>query len=310
MLSSPEKEKIRRSIMYDRIMVPLDGSELAEVTLWYAARLAGRLKADLTLVYVSSPDEITSPYMHECYLKDVVVRVKSDADKITKDGSINVDYKMLKGDPAEEIIDYADKAKIDLIVLSTQGKSGIKRWPLGNVANKVVVATRKQVLLIRVKDKKADVYKDTLEKVLVPVDGSKQSESIARSITYMARELDLEVTLLHIWIPVIQSYPTLASMKREETEKKQANSYLNRLGARIKSKGVRTNVVFKETAAGGEAEEIIKLAEEGKFSMVAMATHGLSGVGRWIFGSNANKVLNEGGTPLLLVRPPKPKRRI
>jgi nucleotide-binding universal stress UspA family protein len=69
------------------------------------------------------------------------------------------------------------------------------------------------------------------------------------------------------------------------------------------------NTIFSEIYPGVEAAEIIKLAEEGKFSLVAMATHGRSGVGRWIFGSNANKVLNEGNTPLLLVRPVKGKKK-
>jgi len=298
--------------MYNRILVPLDGSELAEVTLWYAARLAGRLHAALTLVYVSSPDDLTSQNMHECYLKDVVARVKKDADKAaaeTKDDKITVDYKMLKGYPAEEIVDYADRAKIDLIILSTQGKSGIKRWALGNVANKVVGATRKQVLLIRAKGVKTDVYKDRLVKVLVPVDGSRESESILRYVTHMATELDLEVTVLHMWVREIQTYTTRETLKREKDFKKRAKKYVERLGARLKNKGLRINVIFKEVVSREEAGEIIKLAEKGKYSMVAMATHGRSGVGRWIFGSNANKVLNEGSTPLLLVRPPKSRKK-
>ncbi len=298
--------------MYDRIMVPLDGSELAEVTLWYAARLAGRLNAALTLVYVSSPDELTSPHMHECYLRDVAARVNTEADKTaadTKGGDIKVNYEMLKGDPAEEIIDYADKAKIDLIIMSTQGKSGIKRWPLGNVANKVVGATRKQVLLIRAKGLKTDVYKGSLEKVLVPVDGSRESESVLRSVAHLATQLGLEITLLHVWAGVIDSYPTKETVEREQKERLQAKNYVDRLGARLQSKGVSNRVVFNDSSYGSAAEEIIKLAEKGKYSMVAMATHGRSGVGRWIFGSNANKVLNEGSTPLLLVRPPKPRKK-
>ncbi len=294
--------------MYNRIMVPLDGSELAEVTLWYAARLTGRLKAALTLVYVSPQDEVTSTHMHECYLKDVITRIKKAARSAGRD-EVNVDYKMLKGDPAEEIVDYADKAKIDLIILSTQGKSGIKRWPLGNVANKVVSATSKQVLLIRAKGAKTDVYKGSLEKVLVPVDGSKQSESILRYITHLAKELDLDVTLQHVWMRRVPSYPTREGLERLKKEKKQAENYILRLESRMKSKGVRTSVVLDDITQGSEAEQIIKLAEDGKYSMVAMATHGWSGVERWIFGSTANKVLNEGSTPLLLARPIKSRKR-
>jgi len=298
--------------MYDKILVPLDGSELAEVTLWYAARLAGRLHAALTLVYVSSPDELTSPHMHECYLRDVLARVKADADKIaaeTKGGEITVDYKILKGDSAEEIIDYADKAKIDLIILSTQGKSGIKRWPLGNVANKVIGATRKQVLLIRAKGAKSDVYKDRLVKVLVPVDGSRESESILKFVSYLAAELDLEITLFHMWVREMVQYPGKETISREQKLIKRANVYVEKLGARLKEQGLRVKAVFNDVLPSEEAAEIIKLSEEGKFSMVAMATHGRSGVGRWVFGSNANKVLNEGSTPLLLVRPAKSKKK-
>jgi len=298
--------------MYDKILVPLDGSELAEVTLWYAARLAGRLHAALTLVYVSSPDELTSPHMHECYLRDVLARVKADADKIaaeTKGGEITVDYKILKGDSAEEIIDYADKAKIDLIILSTQGKSGIKRWPLGNVANKVIGATRKQVLLVRAKGAKSDVYKDRLVKVLVPVDGSRESESILKFVSYLAAELDLEITLFHMWVREMVQYPGKETISREQKLIKRANVYVEKLGARLKEQGLRVKAVFNDVLPSEEAAEIIKLSEEGKFSMVAMATHGRSGVGRWVFGSNANKVLNEGSTPLLLVRPAKSKKK-
>ncbi len=298
--------------MYDKILVPLDGSELAEVTLWYGARLAGRLHSTLTLVYVTPSDELTSPYMYECYLKDTVGRLKADAKKYAKEtggGDITVDYKILKGDPAEEIVDYADKAKNDLIILSTQGKSGIKRWAMGNVANKVLRATRKQVLLIRAKGTKPDVYKEKLVKVLVPVDGSRESESILRFITYLAVELKLELTLLHLWAGDPSEYLTMEIIKQKEKSKKQQKAYVDRLGNRLKAKGLNVKAVFQEVWQGHEAEEIIDLAEEGKYSLVAMATHGRSGVGRWIFGSNADKVLNEGSTPLLLVRPIKGKKK-
>ncbi len=293
--------------MYEKIMVPLDGSELAEVTLWYAARLAGRLGSAIMLVYVSPPDELTSPHMHECYLKDVVTRVKEHATQVaaeTGGGEIAVDYKMLKGDPAEEIVDYADGAEIDLIVLSTQGKSGIKRWAMGNVANKVVRATHKQVLIIRAKGARSDVYRDKLTKVLVPVDGSIESESILGFLTHMAAKLDLEVTLLHI-LPRHTEVFAYTNISEQGKIKKQENEYIQQLGDKLKAKGVKATGVFREVLQGDEAEEIIRLAEEEKFSMVAMATHGRSGVGRWIFGSNAEKVLDEGSTPLLLVRPVK-----
>jgi nucleotide-binding universal stress UspA family protein len=299
--------------MYNKILVPLDGSQLAEVVLWYAARLTGRLRASLTLLYVSPPDELTSKHMYECYLQDTVVRVKAQAEKYAEEtgraGNISVDYKILKGFPAEEIIDYADNNKTDLIILATQGKSGIRRWAMGNVANKVVSATRKQVMLIRAKGGQPDVSKVKLTKVLVPVDGSYESESILKHVTYLASELDLSLSLLHMFSHGINSYPSVESLRMLEKEKKQRKAYIDKLGSKLTAQGLRVETIFDEVTTGEEAGVIIKLAEEGGFSLVAMATHGRSGIGRWIFGSNAQKVLHEGSTPLLLVRPLKSRKK-
>jgi nucleotide-binding universal stress UspA family protein len=299
--------------MYNKILVPLDGSKLAEVVLWYAARLTGRMRSSLTLAYVSTPDELTSQYMHECYLQDTVSRVKAQAEKAaketTRDGEITVNHIVLKGDPAEEILNYADKKKIDLIILSTQGKSGVKRWALGNVANKIVSATRKQVLLIRAKGGQSDVSKTKLNKVLVPVDGSRESESIIKYISYLASELNLSLILFHAFVSGLSVYPTLESLEIFKKEIQHQKTYIQRLGTRLKEQGLNVKTVFSEISTGNEAAEIIRLAEEGNFNLVAMATHGRSGLGRWIFGSNAQKVLHEGNTPLLLVRPVKSRKK-
>lgn len=299
--------------MFDKILVPLDGSELAEVTLWYAEGLAGRMRSAITLLIVLSPEDRTSRYMYDCYLKELAKRTEVNAKERgagKKEGEIKVDYEILKGDAAEEIVDYADKTRINLIIMSTQGRSGVRRWTLGNVANKVLRATGKPVLLIRAKGAKPDVYRERLVKVLVPVDGSKESESILRCVTYMATELDLEVTLFHAWVWEGEDIPlTAEGVEQINQVRKRREGYIKRLETRLKRKGVNVNSVFKEVLTGGAAEEIIKLAEEGDFSMVAMSTHGRSGVGRWIFGSNAEKVLEEGSTPLLLVRPIKRKKK-
>jgi len=299
--------------MFDKILVPLDGSELAEVTLWYAEGLAGRMRSAITLLLVLSPEDLTSRYMYDCYLKEITKRTKANAEERSagkKEGEIKVGYEILKGDAAEEIVDYADKARTNLIIMSTQGRSGVRRWALGNVANKVLRATGKPVLLIRAKGAKPDVYRDRLVKVLVPVDGSKESESILRYVTYIATELDLEVTLFHAWVRKSEDITfTTEGLKRLNQARKRREGYIKRIETRLKRKGVNVNSVFKEVLTGGAAEEIIKMAEEGDFSMVAMSTHGRSGLGRWIFGSNAEKVLEAGSTPLLLVRPRKRRKK-
>lgn len=302
--------------MYDKILVPLDGSELAEVSLYYAQGLAGSLHSSITLVYVKDPNDMTSPYMYECYLRNMVQRVKAAAEERaaeTGGGEIKVDCKVLEGDPAEEIIDYADKSKVDLIVLSTQGKSGVRRWAMGNVADKVINATRRQVFLVRATGAKSDVHKKRLKRILVPVDGNKGSESILKFVVHLATKLNLEVTLLHVWVTTTADfYSGLTaleeSLKATKRIRKSKKGYVEKLADRLRKDGVKVKAVFIETSLGDEATEIINLAKEGDFSLVAMATHGRSGVSRWIFGSNANKVLYGGSTPLLLVRPVSRKK--
>ena len=106
--------------MYEKILFPLDGSELAEVALPYAEELAGRLGSEVTLVYVREPDGDQSPHMYQCYMRDMVETTKHGAEKnlgklVAKE--IKVDSVILAGDPAEQIVEYADKKHFNLIVI-------------------------------------------------------------------------------------------------------------------------------------------------------------------------------------------------
>jgi nucleotide-binding universal stress UspA family protein len=303
------RKKTGGVIMLDKILVPLDGSELAEVSIWYVEGFAGRLRSSVTLLMVLTPEEHLSRYMYDCYMKEMVKRIAANAKergKLKADEEIKVDYKILQGDPAEVITDFANKARMDLIVMSTQGRSGIRRWALGDVANKVLRATAKPVMLIRAKGAKSDVYKKTLNKVLVPVGGHKKNELILKYVTYMANALDLKVTLFHTWDKDVDGiYFNEVALKRLRQRKKRSEAYLKKMEETMKSKGVKVDSIFKPSMADGTADEVIELAEKGNYSMVAMSTSGRSTVGRWLFGSYAEKVLQDGSTPLFLIRPVK-----
>jgi len=113
--------------MYDKILVPLDGSDLAENALPYAEELAGTLGCEITLIHVS----------------------ESRYRKNKRSKKIEVSSVHLTGHVAEQIVDYAAKENNSLIVMTTHGRSGIRRWILGNVAAKVVRATDRPIALIR-----------------------------------------------------------------------------------------------------------------------------------------------------------------
>ena len=299
--------------MYEKILVPLDGSELAEVVLPYAEELAGRLGSEITLVNVliffseSAPDLYLR--LRQYYIEKMVENTREAAERYVKKPqgkAIKVESRILLGNPAEEIVEYANKEDIDLIVMATHGRTGISRWALGSVANKVVRATKRPVGLIRAKGARPDVrQKGILNKALVPLDGSKEGEAVIPYVEELALKLKAEVILLQV---LSTSYQAITAERygyvsytaqQMESDKAFARNYLEKVGARLKRKGM---TVKSEVRLGIAAEEIIKLADEMYADVVAMSTHGRSGIGRWVFGSVADRVLHEGNTPLLLVR--------
>ncbi len=150
--------------MYKRILVPLDGSGLAEKALNHAKTMATACgPAEIDLMFVSEPlaTSVVEPYADEdkayfslsdkkaeAWGKDYLAKI---AQNLKEDG-IATKGIVLKGKPAEKILDYAAKNAIDLIVMSTHGRSGFNRWAFGSVAEKVIKASTSPVLIVRPKE--------------------------------------------------------------------------------------------------------------------------------------------------------------
>jgi nucleotide-binding universal stress UspA family protein len=296
--------------MYEKILVPLDGSDLAEIALPYAEELAGAFGCEITLIHVSESADEKYENMHQLYIEKIVEATRQGAERCRKNKrtkKIKVSSVHLTGHTAEQIVDYADKENIDLIVMSTHGRSGIRRWLLGNVAAKVVRATKRPVALIRAKDILPDACADRkLNKMLVPLDGSKASEVVIPHVSELASKLKAEVVLFQVVAPsyFVYAIPGEAVLQPHSPEDLQnmiehSKFYLDKVGAELKDKGIETT---SEVGIGGPAEEIIRVADEMQVDMVIMSTHGHSSISLWAFGSNADKVLHAGNTPVLLVR--------
>jgi len=298
--------------MYQRILVPLDTSELAEVALPYAEQMAGRLGSEITLMSVSHSAGEKEQRVFRSYIQETVAVTKERANRYLEKPTgqdVKVESAILVGNPAEEIVDYADRENIDVIVMATHGRSGIGRWALGSVADKVLRATERPVVLIRAKGARPDMLeKGVFKRALVPLDGSKESEAVIPHLEELASMLGAEVTLLQVLAIVYHVYisgdaPAQVPYTDEEMKplKASAESYLEKVGSGLKGKGVTTKCQVRVGAAG---HEIIKLADEIGADIVAMSTHRRSGVGRLVFGSVAEKVVRSGNTPVLLVRTP------
>jgi nucleotide-binding universal stress UspA family protein len=213
-------------------------------------------------------------------------------------------------------VDYADEKNISLIVIATHGRTGIRRWALGDTANKVARAAKCPVLLIRAATGKPDVVR--LERILVPLDGSRPAEVVIPYIESLASKLKIEVVLLSVVELLFHLYPYSEQAgyygnsgmikvpyneKEMQPSKEVAEKYIKAVNDKLNAAGVATSYMV---SIGSPADEIIKLEKEMHPDVVIMATHGHSGFGRFDHGSIADKVLHAGNTPLLLVRPRQP----
>ena len=151
------------------------------------------------------------------------------------------------------------------------------------------------------------------ERILVPLDGSKVGEGalpyIEDLVSKMSPEVKVEVTLFQVisslshWVAAGEtSAPIPYTDKELKQIKKEAIAYLNQAGETLRSKGA---IVKAKVGTGNAAEEIIKVADEINADLIAMSTHGRSGISRWAFGSVTDKVLRAGIVPILTVRAPQ-----
>jgi nucleotide-binding universal stress UspA family protein len=277
--------------LYKKIVVPLDGSPLAEVALPYAEEIAGKMGSEIVLLTVLPSEEPEEYQHHHLYTKKIVDLTKRQVEKYLKNPeskTVKIGTATRVGNPAEGILDYVNKGYLCLIVMATHGRSGVSRWAVGSVADKVVRATTRQpLLLIRAKGSHPDVRaKRILKKALVPLDGSTASETVIPYISEAARNLHMEITLIKV---ISRTNNSLAS----------AEAYLQDWCKRLKEKGVSAGY---EVRIGAAADQIIDFADETASDLVAMSTRGQTAINLWSLGSVAQKVLMGGNTPLLLVR--------
>lgn len=302
------------------MIVPLDGSEVAKSVLPYATELAGRYGIQPIFLYVCDSHETNSLAVYRAYIEHVAEDITKQSREIQKSTGTQKQYQRLKaegevvtGHPAEEILRYADEKKADLILMVTHGRSGVKRWALGSVADKVLRSSTVPVWLIRAADPANKIgEKESVKTILVPLDGSELAESVLPHVEMLVKQgnsEDIKVVLIMVCEPLaILPISTLevpvnwGNIMEEHMAyaKKAATQYLARVAAHLTKAGLK---VSSEVIEGHPAHEIINYANKTPDSIIAMATHGRSGLGRWAYGSTAEKVLSGASHPILLVRP-------
>lgn len=295
--------------MFKQILVPLDGSRFAELALPYAEELATAFDSEVSLLFVCDTPHCEQRYEHQVYIERTAELVKNAIGGERPKASVKP--VLLEGHAAAEIVSYASSNDINLIVMGTHGCSGLLCWAMGSTADKVVDRADASILLIRASEPAPEPLREEIfKRILLPLDGSEAGEATLPYIKKLTEKLESDVILFHViatgkHVHTIGGldYVRFTEQQVEATELK-AKQYL----AQVAGKLAGTKAVIRsEVKVGDTAQEIINFANETNASLVAMSTHGHSGIERWALGSITHRVLHHGNTPLLVVRSPRAK---
>lgn len=286
--------------MFEKLVVPLDGSDAAEIVLPYVTAIAGAFSTEIALITVVKPGISDENHLFQSYLNHVAQGLRRAVDK---NPPLVVSTAILTGKASEEIVKYTAQSINNLIIIAGHGASGGNPAMLGSMAVKIVSSSSNPALLVKI-GASADIKpSDLIKCILIPLDGSKMSEHSLSVAVPLARKLKAEIVLLQAIEPVhyIPGFDTMVPnvvLPDEGEIKKAATKYLEG----IKDSSDKLDVKMSCTViADAPAEAIIDYADSADIDVIAITTHGLSGVRRWVFGSTTEKVLQAAVKPVLII---------
>jgi len=297
--------------MFTTILVPLDGSALAEQALQHALALTDSSGARLLLVRVAhghgrpgrdpAQSQLIAMAEAEAYLEEVAARLRTP--------SRTVDIAVRTGDAADAIADEVTERQVGLIAMSTHGRSGPGRWLFGSVADAVLRRATVPVLLIPAHCARLWVPGGA-RRIVVPLDGSPLAEAALEPAVALARHFGAGLVLLRVVAIFYEPFAGEAAAYvpiDTDAELAEARSYLDGIAAPLRAGGL---TVTTRAELGIPAATIAAVANEEDAMLVAQATHGRGGIGRMALGSVATGTIQRADVPILLVRPVGPEMSI
>ena len=284
--------------MIKEIVIPLDGSAEAEITIPYGMALTQKMGAQMDFVCVDESGAADTANLYRSYLQHLDERLKAKHP-----GRLAWQTRLQTGKAADEILRFIEEHVADLVILSAHGASGKGAVLVGKVANKILTATTKPVLMVKSPPPEKGPL---ISKIMVPLDGSGIGQAALDIVTLLAPAFGAEVVLIQIVEPV-RYLPSVDGMGAytlpiDDAEiEADATTFLNRRAEALRQKGITVSTVVK---TGSAAELIMNYARDNQVDLIAMSTHGLSGLTRWVFGSVTEKIVVYGTTPVLVVHPP------
>ena len=310
--------------MFRNVLVPLDGSPLAEEALAAAVAISRRTSARLHLAHVRMlyrpPGEEVAGDPARTYLDGACERVCAEIGE-------SVSFAVLPEEPPRMLLPapspgtvaallhgYARDNDIDLVVMATHGRSGISRVWFGSVADALLRTCTLPVLLIRPKEgdaKRRWLGAHAFSHVLVPLDGSEHAHAAIAPARAFATAFGCRISVLRVLatpyqaldglVPAVVVFTADQAIEVEEAAQRE----LARVSGQLRADGV--DVDATTVTAPSIPNAILDFARQNAVDLIVLATHARSGIDRVLIGSVADKVVRGADCPVLVVREPAPR---
>lgn len=300
--------------MFKKILVPLDGSLTAEAALEAAMQLGRAFQAEILLVrsiqlaYAGMPMTAGADWVWPQYeVEDSRREVNDYLETIRRAHDCpdcHVRSVALEGDPASCIVDTAQEEDVDLIVMTTHGQTGIRRAVFGSVTERVLHSVDCPVIVTR--------SKEPIRRILITLDGSPLAEQAIPSALELARAVNARIILLRVneIVPVNPVEVAITwdwdipepEQKLLNERRRAAESYLKEVVTQFDLSDCEVETIVLD---GTPVDRIQEFARLYGIDLIAMSTHGHTGLRRWLYGSVSSKVMRGSHCSMLIVRPPE-----
>lgn len=299
--------------MFEHPILSLDGSPAAEAAIPFASFLARTLQQPLHLVTVLPIPADLRPAESELEAELVAMQrqrrhfVEEYLDGIRRqleaDG-VWAEPAVVEGNVVAGILDAIEAHRSGLIVMSTHGYSGIRRWLLGSVADRIVRTATVPVLLAPHREQAVDAAAPVITRIVLPLDGSERAEEALPYARRLADSLAAPILVVRAASPNWISGPaagagSFASADVIAMIEKDTHDYVDARVRDLRSAGFGAE--GRAVAFASAAEEIERAAEDVPGAIILMTTHGRSGVQRAVLGSVTDRVIRSGVAPVLVI---------
>lgn len=302
------------TIAYKRLLVPLDGSQLAETVIPAVEAIALKASATVTLMHVLEEHAPTTIHgeKHLLDASDAAEYVESVAARLRAKG-VKVEchvHEAPEGDIARSIVEHAEEFAPDLVILCAHGPGGLRGFVSGRVGQQVLQQGTRPILLLQ-PGPHGEAPAFDLRTVLVPLDGAAEHEGALAAAEPVAKLFAATLHLLYV-VPTVSTLaderarsgvllPTAMRAILDMTQQRGAE-YLDEVATECRADGV---TVSAEVLRGSTVDALLKRANKLGVDLIVMASHGRAGLSAFLTGSVAPRIMAKVRSPLLLVRAPE-----